>query len=169
MFTSFVVGLGLALQRRTNQAHFLLLTNTTMDDHAGENTFNHRNHRHLQLSPPLRFWHLMVYQDLRGFCILKPSTQHRGSASLQTRHYVSGQQGQGKTGMKVSFVTSALSPLPVAVTSQTLGRQQAASFEHPTQACPSTTIPFCFLSAANLSVCIYFLLGSALRATGGTK
>lgn len=87
MFTSFVVGLGLALQRRTNQAHFLLLTNTTMDDHAGKNTFNYRHHRHSQLSTQLRFGiNEVVDRYLRGFCIVFSATQRIHVFENQTLH-----------------------------------------------------------------------------------
>ena len=63
--------------------------------------------------------------------------------------------------MQVSLVLSALPPLPVAVTSQTLSWQQAAESVLP------QTLHFASLQLKTCLPCIYFLPGSALSDSNG--
>lgn len=66
MFTSFVVGLGLALQRRTNQAHFFLhLYIIQWMTRQKSDTFNSRHH--IILPERYNTFILTVFMDATPF------------------------------------------------------------------------------------------------------
>ena len=148
----------------------MLLTNSTMDDHAGKNTFNHRHHRCLQLSTPLRFWHLMNSRPVfKSFLHIETFYTTQRICVFQNQTLYEWTTGSGQNWGKGELChLSVLPPLPIRVTCQTFGWQQAALSVLPGHVLPQPLR----LVSLQLQICLpctYVPLGSALRASDVTK